>query len=79
MTQDEEMISDYMAAVYGCIGQLAFQEDGREWNCDAFKIAKEHPIHEHPELLAKANEMLQVTVGQERRGKAALARLANMV
>lgn len=67
---EQELLSGYMAAIYGCIGQVAFQEDGRPWNCDAFKVAMEHPVRQNPELLAEA------TVGQDRRGRAVLDALA---
>ena len=72
---EKELLSSYMAAVYGCIGQMAFKEDGRQWNCDAFKVAMEHPVRQNPELLAEANKMLEATVGRDRRGRAVLEAL----
>lgn len=72
---EQRLVVSYMAAVYSCIGQMAFEEDGRKWNCDAFKNAREHPIHERPDLLDKATKMLEHIVGHHWRGKAALERL----
>lgn len=70
-TTDSQLVSDYIAAVYGCVGQLAFKEDGRQWSRDSFKEAREHPIHTRPDLLAKAHSLLEPTL-DHRRGRAVL-------
>lgn len=74
---EKKLIEDYVAAVYGCIGQKAFEEEGRQWNRDSFREVAEHPINKHPDLLKRAMQMLEATVGHSRRGRAVLDALAS--
>lgn len=61
-----DLIASYMAEVFNCVSQLSKEKKGLPCSKDHFQAVKEHPIHQHPELLEQANELLAPTLDHHR-------------